>query len=257
MPFGSSRHDFLQDAEQPYRLLNMSSTPSGSGRGVSVDDRTARARIRDAAVGCFAEHGIAGTTARKVAAAAGVSPGLVMHHFGSMEGLRRACDEYVTDTIRREKQRALATGPGLDVLAALRDSDAVSLMGYLARVLADDSPAVAQLVDDLVADAVDYLRQGEETGMLRPGPDRRGRAAVLTLWSLGALVLHRHLKRILGVDLVNPEAATGPAIASYLGPSYEILGEGIFTEAVAAQLSAAVAEIEGDDLRVGPATPRT
>jgi len=125
-----------------------------------MDDRTTRARIRDAAIGCFAENGIAGTTARKIATAAGVSPGLVIHHFGSMDGLRNACDEYVAAIIRQEKQEAMAAGPGLDLLAALRDSKAGSGMGYLARVLADDSPAVAALVDDLVADAEGYFQQG-------------------------------------------------------------------------------------------------
>ncbi|WP_329603806.1 helix-turn-helix domain-containing protein, partial [Nocardia seriolae] len=54
-----------------FNLLNMRST----------DDLTTRARIRDAAITVFGEQGF-GVGVRAIAAAAGVSPGLVNHHFG-------------------------------------------------------------------------------------------------------------------------------------------------------------------------------
>ena len=219
------------------------STPLDDGD--LVDDRTAKARIRDAAISSIAEHGINGTTARKVASIAGVSPGLVIHHFGSMEGLRSACDQHVANTIREFKEQAMSGGPTLDVLAALRDAPNGPLMGYLAQVLADDSPAVARLVDDLVGDAEGYIQQGVESGMLRPSEDPRGRAVVLTLWSLGVLVLHQHLRRLLGVDLTDPGILSSPAAAAYVAPVYEIYGEGIFEEAFAAQARAAFADDEG------------
>ncbi|MCL1693786.1 MAG: TetR family transcriptional regulator [Actinomycetia bacterium] len=211
----------------------------------SVDDRTTKARIRDAAIASIAEHGISGTTARKVASAAGVSPGLVIHHFGSMEGLRTACDQYVSGAIREFKERTMTGGPTLDVLAALRDSPNGPLMGYLAQVLADDSPAVAKLVDDLVDDAEGYIQQGVESGMLKPSDDPRGRAVVLTVWSLGALALHQHLRRLLGTDLTDPEILTDPAAAAYIAPVYEIYGKGILEEAFAARARAAFTESEG------------
>lgn len=219
------------------------STPLDDGD--RVDDRTAKARIRDAAISSIAEHGISGTTARRVAGAAGVSPGLVIHHFGSMEGLRSACDQYVANTIRGFKERAMSGGPTLDVLAALRDAPNGPLMGYLAQVLADDSLAVANLVDDLVDDAEGYIQQGVESGMLQPSRDPRGRAVVLTLWSLGALALHQHLKRLLGVDLTDPEVLNDPAAAAYIAPVYEIYGEGILEEAFAARARAAFTNDEG------------
>ena len=79
-----------------------------------ADDRTTRARIRDAAIDCIAQHGLTDTTVRKIAAAAGVSPGLVIHHFGSMDALREACDQHVADEIRRQKSAALSSGPRPD-----------------------------------------------------------------------------------------------------------------------------------------------
>ncbi len=222
----------------------MSSVDAFSEDAVA-DDRTARARIRDAAIACFAENGIDGTTARKIATGAGVSPGLVIHHFGSMDGLRSECDRYVAATIRDYKRDAISAGPNIDVLAALRGAKAGPVMAYLAAVLVDDSPIVADLVDELVADAEGYLAYGVETGVVKPSANPHGRAAVLFLWALGALVLHRHVRRILGVDLTNPDIGADPAIAAYAGPAYEIMGEGVLNEAFSAQLQEVFAELAG------------
>ncbi len=224
----------------------MSSIGPPSDDSGLMDDRTTRARIRDAAIECFAEYGVAATTARKVAEAAGVSPGLVIHHFGSMDGLRSACDEHVAAVIRQFKQESMSAGPNLDVLAVLRNRDVGPLMGYLARVLADDSVTIAKLVDDLVDDAESYIQQGVESGMLRPTADARGRAVVLAIWGLGALVLHEHLERLLGVDLTDPEVLTNPSIAAYAGPIYEIYGGGVFTEAFAARTQEALVGMAGE-----------
>jgi AcrR family transcriptional regulator len=43
----------------------------------------------------FAERGYEATSTRAVAVAAGVSPALVTHHFGSKEGLRAAVEQEV------------------------------------------------------------------------------------------------------------------------------------------------------------------
>jgi len=239
-------------------LLNMSSATAYSAEDGATDDRTAKARIRDAAIDCFAENGIDGTTARKIATNAGVSPGLVIHHFGSMDGLRSECDRYVAATIRDYKHDAISAGPNIDVLAALRGANAGPVMAYLAAVLVDDSPIVADLVDELVADAEGYLAYGVETGVVKPSTNPHGRAAVLFLWSLGALVLHRHVRRILGVDLTNPDIGADPAIAAYAGPAYEIMGGGVLNEAFAAQLQGVFAELAAaDDQPTSPHPQRT
>ena len=211
-------------AEQVFKLMNM--------RSAELDDRSTKARIRDAAIEVFAAEGPS-TTARKVADAAGVSPGLVIHHFGSMDGLRDACDAHVIATIHAQKSEAMGGGPGVDLVSAIRSFDDHHLPAYLARMLTEDSEASAGLVDAIVADAVEYFEQGVAAGSLRPSADPAGRAAVMTLFSLGSLVLHHHARRLLGVDLVDP--ATEPAdLIAYAGPALEILGEGIFTDAFAA-----------------------
>jgi AcrR family transcriptional regulator len=233
----------------------MSSRLSPEVEAASKDDRTAKARIRDAAIDCIAEHGVAGTTARKVAALAGVSPGLVIHHFDSMDGLRLACDQYVVGAIRERKEAAAAAGPAFDVLASLRTGNIGQLGRYLARVLVDDSPAVTRLVDDLVADAEDYMQRFVEAGMARPSDDPRARAAVLMIWGLGALVLHDHVQRLLGVDLTdrNVDAAT---LAGYARPAYEILGGGMLTDTVASNLQESLTHLTSVESPPAPETSK-
>jgi len=233
-------------------MRSIEPTPSDSGL---MDDRTTKARIRDGAIECFAEYGIAATTARKVAETAGVSAGLVIHHFGSMEGLRSACDEYIAAVIRHQKQEVMSAGPNLDVLAALRNPDLGPLMGYLASVLSDDSATVAELVDGLVEDAEGYIQQGVESGMLRPTADPRGRAVLLTIWGLGTLVLHEHLERLLGVDITDPGVLTDPSFAAYAGPVYGIYGGGVFTETFAEHIQEALAAMaRGQDENESPSS---
>jgi AcrR family transcriptional regulator len=218
-------------------MLNMSSAtsrpparsdPPGTGHDASAEaDLTARARIRDAAIARFAAEGVSATSVRAIAGDAGVSPALVIHHFGSKDALRVACDQHVAGLIRERKRAAMNAGPGLDPLAALRESgQGPAVLRYLATTLVDGSPHVAELLDELIDDAVGYMDEGVATGMLRPTDDPRGRAVVLTIWSLGALALHQHLQRLLGADLTGDPA---DALAYFL-PASEMLGRGVITE---------------------------
>jgi AcrR family transcriptional regulator len=217
------------------RADDRAGSPSPNERDASepCDDRTTKARIRDAAVERFAREGVAAASLRAIAADAGVSAALVIHHFGSKDGLRTACDHHVATVIRQRKREAASMDAGFDPLTAIREaSTGPPLTLYLARTLADGSPHVDALLDELVADAVAYQAEMEEAGVLRPTKYPHGRAAVLTLWSLGAVVLHEHLKRLVGVDLA-ARPADPAGLAAYVGPVLEILGQGVLTEKTA------------------------
>lgn len=209
----------------------------------STDDRTATARIRDAAITEFATNGVAATSVRAIATRAGVSPGLVIHHFGSKDDLRGACDEHVSEIIRELKQTAMAAGSGFDITAAIRSWDTeVPLARYLARTLVDGSPQVAQLVDEIVSDAVAYIAIGVETGLIKPSRYPQERAAILTIWSLGALVLHEHLERLIGVDITSDISSKPTAISAYMAPILEIYSNGFITETTERLMAAALVE---------------
>src|SRR5262245_2264448 len=59
----------------------------------SAAPQSTRQEIVESALRRFGEAGIQATSLREVARAAGVSPALVVHHFGGKEGLVAAVDE--------------------------------------------------------------------------------------------------------------------------------------------------------------------
>lgn len=185
-------------------------------------------KIRDAAVTLFAEHGFKPTTVRAIAAAAEVSPGLVIHHFGSKDKLQAACDAYIAEVIREGKELSAEAGISLDPMAALKNAQAgPPTTKYLARALAENSPGAAALYDQLLEDSVGYMEVMVETGIFLPSDNPYGRSAVLMAWTLGAVVLHEHVKRTLDVDLLAPpdDPLAG---AAYIGPTLELL-QGVLT----------------------------
>lgn len=200
-----------------------------SARGrAPLQDLTARARIRDAAIRLFARLGIADTSVKAIADAAGVSAPLVIHHFGSKEGLRTECDRHVNALIWEMKAH-LGDGLGQDPLAALREARGeLPLLEYLANALQGDSPHVDALVDSMVEDTLKALAAAEASGLVRAGDYRRERAVVLVLWQLGALVLHRQARRLLGADLTGPSSAT----LNWWLPAADILANGVIDPAM-------------------------
>ena len=214
---------------------------------VDAADLTARARIRDAALRRFADDGVAGTTLKSIAADAGVSPALVVHHFGSKAGLRAACDEHVAALIREGKQ-ATMTG-SLDPLGGLRlIGEGPPLLRYLARTLADGSEHVGTMLDELVEDAVAYMAQGVEHGLLKPTDRPRERAAVLVLWHFGALVLHEHVRRLVGADLTADHPS---GFASWALAAGEILTHGVIDEALFDQMRQAAETLAAEQREEG------
>ncbi len=195
----------------------------------SLGDLTARARIRDAAMRSFAEVGVAGTTMRAVAVAAGVSTALVQHHFGTKAGLREACDAFVLDYYRSAVKQALVDGKVADaefVRGVQREAE--PLARYLARALVDGSPAAAAVFDELVGVTEQYLLgRGRAASGGYAGDDLRDQAVVLTAMRLGVTVLHAHVSRLFGVDVFSADGGfrAGRASLDLLAP--ELLDDGV------------------------------
>jgi AcrR family transcriptional regulator len=166
-------------------------------------DLTARARIRDAAMRLFADHGGKATTIRAVAEQAGVAPGLVSHHFGSKQGLRDACDDYVLEYLRQIIKQGVGEHGVAD--PAYLDTvyqGAADVLRYVARALVDESEAAATLFDNFVALTEEYL------ATLHGGAsqsDLRTQAAVLVAMRLGVWVLYPHLLRVLDAESLTPQ----------------------------------------------------
>jgi AcrR family transcriptional regulator len=205
----------------------------------ATGDRTAKARILDVALTLFAERGIAGTSVRAVADAVGVSPALVIHHFGSKSGLRRACDEHVARIVRHSKRDTIAAGIDFDPMAALRrQRDGPPLQRYLARALVESSAESRALFDRFVTDVEEAMEAAREAGMVLDSRFPRERAVLLVGWTLGGFVLHEHLERHLGVDVSDlPDEPA--ALEPYMGPMIELFAQGLLTPDVAKRLAEA------------------
>ena len=187
------------------------------------DDLTARARIRNVALDHFARHGDKATTIRGVARDAGVSPSLVQHHFRTKNGLREACDAYVSEYLRREAKQGV-TEQGIadpDFLAGAYQT-APLIVRYLARALTDASPAGGALFDELVAITEAYLADRAQRESADAPADLRGQAAVYTAMKLGVIVLHQHLTRALAEDALTPAGLSriGAAILDIVSPDF-------------------------------------
>lgn len=191
----------------------------------STPDRTARARIRDAAVHLFGERGFRAATVRDIADRAGVSPALVLHHFGSKQGLREAVDDHLVDDIRAGKLAAMTGSltPSGDEYRRLAQEMAPA-MTYVGRALAEDTAFGRDLYDRLYADALDYVAAGVEAGVLVAGRDHAARTAVLLNNGLATLLLRSHLQRVLGV-----EDATEVALR-VSPPTLDLYTDGLFTD---------------------------
>ncbi|MGA4508922.1 TetR/AcrR family transcriptional regulator [Propionibacteriaceae bacterium G1746] len=171
----------------------------------SVTDLTARAQIRDAAAALFAEHGFDRVTMRQVAASAGVSPALVVHHFGSKDGLRTAVVDHVVawfDNTIDKSQEALDGRNWQEVLNDAADSftHADTLPRLFGRMLVDRDPAMQGLFARIVERSEIIMQRYIEAGVMSDDPDSRLRTAMLVASDLGALMFRPYLSSFLGFD---------------------------------------------------------
>src|SRR3954471_14139703 len=86
--------------------------------GIGAEERSSIERIRDAALKSFATYGTSATSLRTVAAAAGVSLGLVQHHFATKAGLIRAVDDHVRAVVTATMSQPIPQPPA-DSIAAV------------------------------------------------------------------------------------------------------------------------------------------
>ncbi len=180
----------------------------------SVDDFTARARIRDQALELFAARGVDAVTVREIAAAAGVSHALVLHHYGSKQRLREVVDDYVTQIFDGMFEAVSADPEGF--LAGEASASFAELMltavpagspipAYLRRLLLSGDTTGQVLFRRLFDASVAMTRQMTTAGLMRESRDVAVRAAFLLANDLAMVLLRDQLTTVLGVDPLSPD----------------------------------------------------
>jgi AcrR family transcriptional regulator len=131
-------------------------------------DLTAKARIRNAALDLYASQGEDRTSMRTIAAAAGVTVGLLVHHYGTKDNIRDAVEELIVDYFRQAIAQASADGTHGGVAAA-RNAAVTEMLAanpevvsYMGRVLLDPAGPRGHLLErltELASSAVGELRR--------------------------------------------------------------------------------------------------
>lgn len=161
-----------------------------------------RQRLLLEAMRLFAERGYDAVTVRDITQAAGVSVGLMNHHYGSKEALRKAVDEYVIGQF--EEVLFNDDIDPADPLAWVEDwidkhSDQWEIsVGYMRRALIDGSEwgsALFQRFFSIARTTVDRL---DASGALRTDVDRLWLPFLIVYLELGTLLLAPHVQAVLG-----------------------------------------------------------
>ncbi len=162
----------------------------------------------------FASRGYRGASIRDVARKAGVSPGLVQHHFGSKAGLRAACDARVLETLRASVEQKLKRSDWDQDFVSVLYETAGPTIRYIARGLAEGWAGAGEVFDEAVRGTARFLTETWPERYPVEAESTRRHAAVMAAMSLGTIVLHRHLARWLGVDPVERghQHVTGSAV---------------------------------------------
>ena len=154
---------------------------------------TAAARIRDAAIEQFGQHGF-NVGLRAIADAAGVSAALVIHHFGSKQGLRKACDDYVAEEIRSAKSESLRSADPATWFRQMAEIESYApMMAYLVRSMQSGNELAKTFWQRMLQNAEEYLEEGVRAGTLKPSPDPKARAKFLGLTGGGGFLLYLQL----------------------------------------------------------------
>jgi AcrR family transcriptional regulator len=202
---------------------------------IAQNDIRAAAVIRETAMRLFAERGAAAVTVREIAAAAGVSPGLVIHHYRSKDGLKDAVDrravaffeEMIGEFGRPGEEGGSASL--VELLADRLDSEP-AMVDYIRRLLLDGGEAADRLFTQLLDATEAGMRALVAAGAVRPARDERLRTAFLLSNDLSLLLLRRQIARAAGIDPLTREG-----LGSWSAAVLDVYTRGVFGFPAAAE----------------------
>jgi AcrR family transcriptional regulator len=115
-------------------------TPASPGTARAEQRRATEAAILSAARALFAEFGYERSTIRRIAEAASVDPGLVMHYYGSKQRLFALAAQYATVEVPDGSAQDMAASV-LDMLEDRLRAEPVASLAVLRSMLTNDSAA--------------------------------------------------------------------------------------------------------------------
>jgi TetR/AcrR family transcriptional regulator, regulator of cefoperazone and chloramphenicol sensitivity len=190
---------------------------------------TTREQIVARATRLFGARGIGATSLREVARDAGVSPALVVHHFGGKEGLVAAVDEAALQAFG-EAYREEEVPPGPEVLQRRAEQTAAvmrerpEVCAYLGRALVEVTPGAARLFELMISSGRDEIERLVEAGAVRADADR-GWATLQHFFLIWAPLSFRHL---LEDGVVGGPLLEGENLDRWVEANIELLRRGLY-----------------------------
>lgn len=162
----------------------------------------------------FADQGFEGVTVRDLSKEADVSIGLINHHFGSKQGLRRAVDDYFLERTSRaiERARAVADEGDMERVAEYQrdwivraNDEWPQFAAYLRRAILDNSEWGQNLFQSYFSYIENTIKKADEAGRVGDHIDRTWVPLIYLFILLGPLMLDSHVKSILGKSTYEPD----------------------------------------------------
>jgi len=185
---------------------------------------TTREQLLTIAVEMFAANGFAQTSLRAIAKQAGVSPALLVHHFGTKDALiKEAIAITLGHWVADEKAAMLDDESNqLSHWQAVMAKGATPLR-FFRQVLLAGGEYSQRLFAAAVGESESLLEQMKSAGRLRDVKDPKTTALMLTLSGLGSVLFMDHIEKILGGSI-----ASEPVAKKLMNANNQMLQEGIF-----------------------------
>lgn len=163
-------------------------------------------QIRDAAIRCFAQHGVANTSLRTIAETAGVSLGLIQHYFVTKNQLIECIDHHVLSIFGAAlhvQSEVSATDAGTRFAELMSNNPDV--MDYIARALAEGGAVGNVIFDGLYEISAQQGAGFAAQGLVRDDLDPVWSNLLPLILRVGTVMLRPHIERHVAGSLYDPE----------------------------------------------------
>jgi AcrR family transcriptional regulator len=125
-----------------------------------------------------------------------VSSGLLRHHFGSKDGLRRACDDYAMAELNKIRSEILSDG---QTMFGGMHPAVIQLQRYLVRSTLDSPASTSAMFGRMVEIGEQWIAE-QDIHVADP----RAYAAVLVAMQMGMFLMADQMTASLGTDVTKP-----------------------------------------------------
>jgi AcrR family transcriptional regulator len=156
-----------------------------------VVEKSSKSTLLDASIRLLASKGLA-VSLREIARAANVSPGLLIHHFGSRERLVELAIQTCLDNLLARKRALAGTNLASGFIELFFDVSE-SELGLIRQVLVTDSPTTEVLFELASESSREFLIHLDPS---LDGAELKLRSALLAAQALGSVVLLPQLRKV-------------------------------------------------------------